>query len=438
MSKIRNARFRFRLRLSASALKALQQEWDRCRWVWNECVATSRKAHRAGEQCGPAGLDRMLTGWRKKHEWLGNGASVPQQQIIRDFGRARAKSLMDIKNRVPVRKRAGMPRFKHKGRSRPSLNFTGNSFRVHDDRLRLTGGIILRVVWSRPLPAEPSSVRVYQDSLGHWYASFVVPAQTEPLPETGTAIGVDWGVKELATTTSDEHDLPHREHGKRAEEQLARHQRAMARRRPTPGQSPSRGYLEARLQAAKTYKKVSRQRQDASRKWAKRVVRDFDRLAVEDFRPKFLAKSTLARKAADAAIATTKQELINMVRKHCRELQLVHAAHTTTDCAQCGARTKHALPLSERTYHCINCGHTRPRDKNSALVMLVRAGFNPAGDESGRPGRPLADQAARVRNRLFGGEDSSRHTRARPNAPAAIRPGAERSDRLFTELESKP
>lgn len=213
MSKIRNARFRFRLRLSTSALKALQQEWDRCRWVWNECVATSRKAHRAGEECGPAGLDRMLTGWRKKHEWLGNGASVPQQQIIRDFGRARANSLMDIKNRVPVRKRAGMPRFKHKGRSRPSLNFTGSSFRVHNGRLRLVGGITLRVVWSRPLPAEPSSVRVYQDSLGHWYASFVVPAQTEPLPETGTAIGVDWGVRELATTTSDEHDLPHPEHG---------------------------------------------------------------------------------------------------------------------------------------------------------------------------------------------------------------------------------
>ncbi|MCY9785814.1 hypothetical protein KIK06_18150 [Nocardiopsis sp. EMB25] len=62
-------------------------------------------------------------------------------------------------------------------------------------------GIVLTVVWSRPLPDQPSSVRVYRDSLGHWYASFVVPAQTEPLPATGRVIGVDWGVAEAATTT---------------------------------------------------------------------------------------------------------------------------------------------------------------------------------------------------------------------------------------------
>ncbi|GAA0595103.1 hypothetical protein GCM10009546_66540 [Actinomadura livida] len=63
------------------------------------------------------------------------------------------------------------------------------------------------MVWSRDLPAGPSSVRVYRDSLGHWYASFVVAAQVQLLPATGRVIGVDWGVSEIATTTSDEHDL---------------------------------------------------------------------------------------------------------------------------------------------------------------------------------------------------------------------------------------
>ncbi|MBR7677657.1 transposase, partial [Streptomyces daliensis] len=113
------------------------------------------------------------------------------------------------------------------------------------------------------------------------------------------------------------------------------------------------------------------------RKWAKRVVHDHDALAVEDFRPKFLAKSTMARKAADAAIGATKQALVEMARKHGRILHLVHPAHTTMDCARCGARTKHALPLSERTYACTTCGAVSPRDKNSARVMLVRAGLHP-------------------------------------------------------------
>lgn len=389
-----HARYTYRLRVSSTAEKALLAEWGRCRWVWNQCVATSRAAHKAGEECGPARLDKMLTGWRAEHEWLREGASVPQQQIIRDFARSRAKALKDIKARLPMRQRAGMPKFKKKDRSTPTLNYTRRGFRLKAGRLHLANGIVLTVVWSRDLPAEPSSVRVCRDSLGHWYASFVVPAQAEPLPATGRAIGIDWGVNEIATTTSDNHDLPHPNHGKKAAEKLARYQRMMARRKPKRGQAASKGYRKARRQVAKVHKKVARQRQDTARKWAKKVVRDHDVIAVEDFRPRFLAKSTMARKAADAAIAAAKAELIAMARKHGRTLHLVNPAHTTMDCAQCGARAKHALPLSERTYTCTACGAVSPRDKNSARVMLIRAGLNPAGADRVRPGRPLDGQAA--------------------------------------------
>ena len=163
---------------------------------------------------------------------------------------------------------------------------------------------------------------------------------------------------------------------------------------PPRGRPGSKGYRQARRQAAKQHKKVARQRQDTGRKWAKTVVRDHDVIAVEDFRPKFLAKSTMARKAADAAIGATKKALIEMARKHGRDLRLVNPAHSTMDCAQCGARTKHALPLSERTYTCTTCGTVSPRDKNSARVMLVRAGLNPAGADRIRPDRPQDPQAA--------------------------------------------
>ncbi|MEU9286592.1 zinc ribbon domain-containing protein, partial [Streptomyces sp. NPDC048275] len=79
---------------------------------------------------------------------------------------------------------------------------------------------------------------------------------------------------------------------------------------------------------------------------------------------------------------------------HGRTVHLVHPAHTTMDCAHCGARAKHALPLGERTYTCTTCGVASPRDKNSARVMLIRAGLNPAGAESGRPDGPRVRQAA--------------------------------------------
>ncbi|WP_033278607.1 RNA-guided endonuclease InsQ/TnpB family protein [Streptomyces sp. NRRL F-525] len=395
-----HARWTFRLRVSSTARTALESEWARCRWIWNECVAKSKAVYArnkaTGEEatCGPAQLDKLLTAARKATSWLREGSSVPQQQTIRDFGKSRAKAQKDVKDRVPQRRRAGMPKYKKKRECLPSLNYTRRSFRLKDGRLHLAGGIVLSVVWSRKLPAAPSSVRIYQDSLGHWYASFVVAAQAEPLPTTGAVIGIDWGVKETATTTSDAHDLPLVEHGKKARAKLTRYDRMMARRKSAKGQAASKGYREAKKLRAKTHKKVARQRQDMGRKWAKHVVTDHDAIAVEDFRPKFLARTSMARKAADAAIGATKKALLEMGRKHARDVRLVHPAHTTMDCAQCGARAKHALPLSERTYTCTTCGAVSPRDKNSARVMLIRAGLNPAGAEGARPpGAPLQKAA---------------------------------------------
>ncbi|MFF4013785.1 RNA-guided endonuclease InsQ/TnpB family protein [Streptomyces sp. NPDC001843] len=389
-----HARYTYRLRVSSTARARLGAEWDRCRWLWNECVARSKKAHMQGEECGPARLDRMLTAARAVIPRLAAGSSVVQQQLIRDFGASRAKAVKDIRARLPLRRRAGMPRYKKKHEADRTLNYTRRGFRLKDGRLHLAGGIVVSVVWSRALPVEPSSVRIYRDSLGHWYASFVVPAEVQPLPAAGAVLGVDWGVKQIATTTSDAHDLPHPEYGRKAKEKLFRYDRMMARRKPKKGQAASKGYREAKRWRAKTYAKIARQRQDAGRKWAKQVVRDHDAIAVEDFRPKFLARTSMARKAADAAIGATKAALLQMGRKHGRDVRLVHPAHTTMDCARCGARTKHALPLSQRTYTCTTCEAVSCQDKNSAHVMLVRAGLAPAGDEGVRlSGAPLQEAA---------------------------------------------
>ena len=382
---MRHVRYTCRVRVPATAERALRAEWDRCRWVRNQCVAESRQAWKDKRECGPAGLDKMLTGWRAEREWLREGSSVAQKQAIRDFGKSRAKALKDRKNKIPVRRRAGLPQFKKRDRALPTMNYTRQGFTIRDGRLIVAGGVSLRVVWSRDLPSDPSSVRVCQDALGHWHASFVVQAEAGQYPENGHAIGIDWGVREIATTTSEAHDLPHPEFGKKAAETLARFQRQMARRKPGRGQKPSAGYVRARRNAARVHAKVAAQRQDASRKWAKTVVRDFGHIAAEDFQPKFLAKSTMARKAADAAIGAAKRSLLEMAAKHGRTVHLVDPAYTTMDCSACGARAKHRLLLSDRTHTCEACGAVLPRDKNSAAVMLTRAGLTPAGADRVRP-----------------------------------------------------
>lgn len=131
------ARYTYRLRISTTAHGALLAEWDRCRWVWNECVAASQRVYRAGEKVGPAALDRMLTQARAETAWLHAGSSVPQQQIIRDFGRSKAKALKDRKERVPRHRRAGMPKFKKKSEAAPpaaARDRAGHRHRLGRDR----------------------------------------------------------------------------------------------------------------------------------------------------------------------------------------------------------------------------------------------------------------------------------------------------------------
>ena len=366
-------RYQYRLRPGATAEQALVSEWHRTRWLWNQSVAMLNET-------GEWVRDSNLTEWRKEHEWLRAGSSVVQQQELRNFLAKRAKG-------------KGRRKFKSARKTLPSLNYTLRGFSIKGGRLRLAGGLSIPVVWSRDLPSDPTSVRVYRDSLGHWYASFVVRRTDEPLPEQEAAIGIDWGVKEIATTTDPAYDLPHPQHARNAAKTLAKYQRRMARRKPEHGKPGSVGYRKAKRDAAKVAKKVARQRQDTARKWSTAVVRGHGALAVEDFKPQFLAKSTMARKAQDAAIGATKRTLIEYATRAGRKVVLVPPAYTTMTCSDCGARAKQRLELSEREFVCHACGLVSDRDRNAARVILDRAGLNPAAADAVRHPAPSEDWA---------------------------------------------
>ncbi|MEN3612660.1 transposase, partial [Plantactinospora sp. ZYX-F-223] len=292
-------RYTFRLRPGATAEAALLGEWGRCRWLWNEAV----HQYRTGRRPTFGRLSRLLTEARARSSWLREGSQVAQQQTLRSYALALQHSFR-VKGR-------GRPRVKRRKDAVPSLEYTRRGFSVRDRRLRLPGGVTVPVVWSRELPSDPSSVRVYRDTLGHWYASFVVRRYIAPAPDAEGAIGVDWGVTTTATTTDAAYDLPYLGHRKRCAAELAKLQRRMARRRRPRGVKPSNGYLRAKRQAAKLAKKAARQNAHDARVWAKKIVDNHATIAVEDFKPTFLARSRMAGKAADAAIGAAKRELVD-------------------------------------------------------------------------------------------------------------------------------
>ncbi|WP_280489554.1 RNA-guided endonuclease InsQ/TnpB family protein [Nocardia carnea] len=352
-------RYTYRLRPGAHAARALESEWHRCRFVWNEAVHQQR----IGRSPTFCRLSKMLTEARGRMPWLRDGSQVAQQQMLRNYAHALGDSFK-------VRGR-GKPAPKSRKTTLPSLEYTTRGFSIKDSKLRLPGKVSIPVVWSRELPSAPTSVRVYRDSLGHWYASFVVRRPAVPAPAANGEIGIDWGISTTATTTSPDHDLPYSSYRRRCAAELARAQRKMARRRRPRGQAPSKGYQQARRQAARLHKKAARQNTHAARVWARRVVADHHTIAVEDFTPKFLAGSSMARKAADAAIGIAKRELVERATRAGRKVVLVPPAYTTMTCASCGARAKQRLALDVRVFRCEACGHTADRDRNAARVILA-------------------------------------------------------------------
>ena len=354
-------RYTFRLRPGACAARALVAEWDRCRFLWNEAVHQQK----SGARPTFGTLSKLLTEARARNAWLREGSQVAQQQMLRTYAQS-LKQSFTVKGQ-------GRPKFKARKATSPTLEFTRRGFRIHDGRLILPKGVTIPVVWSRELPSEPSSVRVTRDSLGHWYASFVVRREVPLVPDASGGIGIDWGVTTTATTTDAAFDLPHLGHRKRCAAEVAKAQRTMARRDSGKRGPLSEGYGRAKRQAARLQKKAARQTEHDSRVWAKRVVDSHALIAVEDFTPKFLAKSAMARKAADAAIGGAKRALLERGMRAGRKVVLVRPAYTSMTCSRCFARAKQRLELGERTFRCQGCGFTAGRDRNAAGVVLAVA-----------------------------------------------------------------
>lgn len=324
--------------------------------------------------------------------WLAAHSSVSQQQAVRDFSANRKKALLDRKNKKQVRR--GLPDYKSRHRAQPTLNYVIGRFRLVDAgdtlRLKLTKGTVIPVVWSRRLPSAPTSVRVYRKPNGKWFASFVVETTPEyDTPHTGSAVGIDWGVQETATTvTVDDQgevkesvdlDMPFGAYERKYEKRLAEVQRRMARRyqKDKRRSEQSRGYKKALRQYRELKRRSTAQRKDAANKWAVKVCRSSDAIASEDFKPKFLSRTTMARKAQDAAIGQLIGALEWQAVKRGRRFVKVNPAYTTQDCSNCGARAKHRLGLQDRVYKCECCGFVLDRDRNSAINMLIGAGFIP-------------------------------------------------------------
>ena len=353
------------------------------RFVWNLAVEQqSWWRPGRGKAPGDAGRQRQLAEARAGEPWLRAGSSSVQQQALRDFDKAMA-AFFDPGNP------AGRPGF----RSRRGVQ----GFVIRDTKTRRVsrkqGEVYVpkcgwvRFRWTRPLPDKPAMARVTLDRAGRWHVSFPAPQPTVKRTPSGSAIGIDRGVRTALVTSGGQHYRAPRVSARDAARHLGLQQQ-MSRQR-----IGSRRREKTRFAMARITARVTDRRRDWAEKISTRLVREHDLIVLEKLNTAGMVRRPAARPDPERAgaflpnRASAKAGLNRGILASCwgilgRRLEQKAAASgcrvvyvsprfTSQQCRACGHIASSSRE-SQAVFRCVNCGHADHADANAARNILAR------------------------------------------------------------------
>ncbi|MCX4596892.1 transposase [Streptomyces sp. NBC_01549] len=333
-------------------------------------------------------------------ERQGRWSFSSQQATLRRLDKAFAAFF----RRVKAADKPGYPRFRSRKRF-DTVDFPkdGDGCRwdstPHDPvtRVRLQGVGHVKVHQHRPVVGKVKTISVKREGR-RWYVVLTAEQpQPEPLPATGSVVGIDMGIANFLADSNGEF-VPNPRHGAKAAAKLEAAQQALSRCKR--GSKRRRKAVEA---VARLHRKVRRQRLDHAHKTALGLVREHDFIAHEDLKirnmskapaPKpnpeqpgsFLpngasAKAGLNRSIADAGWGVFLAILAAKAEGAGRQVMAVDPRNTSRRCPECGNTTKENRTTQEK-FHCVSCDHQAHADTVGAINVLraglVRRDANPA------------------------------------------------------------
>ena len=266
---------------------------------------------------------------------------------------------------------SGFPKFKKRSRGQSFQADAGRGTTIIEGRrIKLP-----KIGWVRmfqTLRHLGTIVKVVISKTAHrWFASITVDTfdndtitDNRHLP----IVGVDVGIKHLAVTSEGVyHENP--KALKRYERKLKRLQRQLSRRK-----KGGRNWHKTKAKLAKLHYRITCIRQDAQHKATTAIVNGTSRIGIESLNVASMLKNhRLAKALSDASLSsflsmlTYKAERIGV---KIVEAETFYPSSKT--CSACGAKDKD-LSLSDRTYHCSDCGHVQDRDLNAAINLRTVA-----------------------------------------------------------------
>lgn len=355
-----NYTYRFRVYPNKTQRQHLARTFGCARFVYNWAKeAKSNAYHGDGDRWSFARTSREMTKLKRQEEteWLSEVSAVILQQSLRNLETAFTNFFEG---------RAQYPRFKRK-HGKQAARYVGTAFDVREDesgkaklKLAKMPGLI-RIRWSRPMKAVPSSCTVTKDAAGRYHVCFNVEKEIDPLPPRNKVGGIDLGITDVVTTSDGWKSGNPRSLGK-AKKRLRREQKALSRK-----QKGSKSWKRQKRRVAKAHAKVADQRRDFQHKLTTKLVREYDVISCETLSVKNMMQNhNLAGAIADVGWGEVIRQLEYKGEWYGTAVVKIDRWFPSSKrCSACGHEAD-KMPLSVRKWTCSGCGAHHDRDVNAA------------------------------------------------------------------------
>lgn len=339
---------------------ALKKACGCARFAYNWALGEWKAQYDAGLKPSEAKLRAQLNAIkREKFPWMLESTKCAPQQAIRNLGSAFGNFFRAVKQG----KKAGYPKFKKKGQ-RDSFYIDNVNPLIKDGKFRVPNiDGSMRMAEKLRFEGKILSYTVSRD-VDRWYVSVSVETACEELPKTEKTVGVDLGIKTLATL-SDGTTIENPHLLKKRMRKLARKQREISRK-----QKGSKNREKAKTKVAKIHRAVRLTRLDVLHQTTTKLVRNYDTIVIEDLNVKGMLKNhKLARSISDCGFGMFRTLLENKCKLYGKTLVVADRFFPSSKtCSKCGHK-KEELKLSERTFHCDKCNFEIDRDLNAAINL---------------------------------------------------------------------
>lgn len=366
---------RLRLIPNKEQEKWLKSNAGLARFIYNFSLAMKENAYKEqGLNLGRREIMRRITDMKhtKEYEWLKSYNSETIKQAVKD--------MLRVYRNFFVRGNKGFPKFKKKGKCKESFYVRYDRLYSFDEKHLVIPSLKTKMKISEPYNIVKGSIKNPRISFDgkYWYLSFSY--EIEPLKEdlTDEVIGIDLGIKELATCSN---GVVYQNINKsRVVKNLERRKKILQKRisRAYEKNKEGKKYVKTKniIKMEKKLKLIYRRLSNIRKTYIHTVTSEIVKtkpscIVIEDLGISNMMKNKYLSSYIQEQLWYFFRQCLTYKCKFYGDISLKVALisyPSSKKCNNCGT-VKKFLSLSERIYHCDCCGFTIDRDLNASLNL---------------------------------------------------------------------